>query len=411
VARSIVRFGFVAPVVYWASGGRMVAGHTRIKALECILSRGYTGMDGARVAARPDFVPPGAPGAGLVPVRFQEFATEAEADAYALADNKLAEISGWEEKGLAEVQRKIATADADLLRIAGWSENELAKLRDALAENGDGAAEGDVQDPTEELRKKWQTDEGQLWLIPSRSTPGRVHRIMCGDSMNAQHIEKLRGADRWLLMVTDPPYGVEYDPTWRDDINRGSTKLTGAVLNDDVADWEPVWRMWAPQVAYVWHASIHSGVVARSLDNADLRRRSHIIWRKQHFQLSRGDYHWQHEPCWYAVQKGATSGWCGDRTQSTIWDITNLNPRGGGGKGDDAPVGHGTQKPIECMARPIRNHFQPGIIVCDPFHGSGTTLIAAERERRLCYAMELASNYVAAQLERCVKIGLEPRLA
>ncbi|TXH44775.1 MAG: site-specific DNA-methyltransferase [Desulfurellales bacterium] len=274
----------------------------------------------------------------------------------------------------------------------------------------DGEAES-APDACEELRKKWQTEEGQLWLIPSRSSAGRSHRILCGDSTSPQHVDQLRGGDRWQLMVTDPPYGVEYDPTWRDDIKRGSTKLCGKVLNDDVADWTPVWATWNPQVAYIWHSSIHIGVVTKSIDDAGLIRRSLIIWRKQQFQLSRGDYHWQHESCWYAVRKGEKSGWCGDRTQSTIWDIANLNPRGGGGKGEDAAVGHGTQKPIECMARPIRNHFEPGIIVCDPFHGSGTTLVAAERERRICYAMELAPQYVAAQLERCVRLGLEPRLA
>jgi DNA modification methylase len=395
VASSIRRFGFIAPVVVWASAGRLVAGHTRLKALRRLL------------ADDPGFLPRGAPAAGLVPVRFAEFASEAEADAYALADNRLNEIATWDSGALGLILAELQKVDAALVEDIGFSAQELAKL---MPSDPTGEAD-EPTDPTEGLRKKWQTEEGQLWLIPSRSTAGRAHRILCGDSTNPQHVERLRGGDRWLLMVTDPPYGVEYDPSWRDDINHCSTKLSGKVLNDDVADWTPVWVMWEPQTAYVWHAAIHSGIVADSLDNAGLVRRSQIIWRKQHFQLSRGDYHWQHEPCWYAVRKGAKSGWCGDRTQSTIWDIINLNPRGGGGKGEDAPVGHGTQKPVECMARPIRNHFEPGGIVCDPFHGSGTTLIAAERERRICYAMELGPHYVAAQLERCVKLGLDPRLS
>ena len=214
-------------------------------------------------------------------------------------------------------------------------------------------------------------------------------------------------------MVTDPPYGVEYDPTWRDDAlaTPGQVKARGKVLNDDRFDWSATWGLYDADVAYVWQADRFFAAMATQLQNSDYQCRAIIVWRKQHFQLGRGEYHWQHEPCWYAVKAGRKSGWCGDRTQSTIWDIAGMNPAGRTRDAADERAGHGTQKPIECMARPIRNHFDPGIIVCDPFHGSGTTLIAAEREQRICYAMELGPHYVAAQLERCVKLGLEPRLS
>lgn len=399
VASSIRRFGFIAPVVVWASAGRLVAGHTRLKALRRLL------------ADDPRFLPRGAPASGLVPVRFAEFSSEAEADAYALADNRLNEIATWDSTALGEILAELQKVDTTLVADIGFSAQELAKL---MPSDSPGEAD-DPADPTEELRKKWQTEEGQLWMIPSRSTPGRAHRILCGDSTNPQHVERLRDGDRWPLMVTDPPYGVEYDPTWRDEaggtFGDGKRKARGKVANDGEADWSGTWALFGAEVAYVWHASLKSPIVASSLENASYHLRANIVWRKSHFLLSRGDYHWQHEPCWYAVKKGCKSGWCGDRTQSTIWDIAGMNPAGRTRDAADERTGHGTQKPIECMARPIRNHFDPGIIVCDPFHGSGTTLIAAEREQRICYAMELGPHYVAAQLERCVKLGLEPRLS
>lgn len=397
VASSIRRFGFIAPVVVWASAERLVAGHTRLKALRRLL------------AEDPGFLPRGAPASGLVPVRFAEFTSEAEADAYALADNRLNEIATWDSSALGVILAELQKTDTALVADIGFSAHELAKL---MPSDLTGEAD-EPTDPTQELRKKWQTEEGQLWLVPSRSTPGRVHRIMCGDSTNAQHVEKLRGGDRWQLMVTDPPYGVEYDPTWRNDAlaTPGQVKSRGKVLNDDRFDWSATWALYDSDVAYVWQADRFFADMAMQLRNSDYQCRAIIVWRKQHFQLGRSDYHWQHEPCWYAVKAGRKSGWCGDRTQSTVWDIANNSAFGCSHDASNERTGHGTQKPIECMARPIRNHFQPGIIVCDPFHGSGTTLIAAEREQRICYAMELGPHYVAAQLERCVKIGLEPRLS
>ena len=196
VARSIVRFGFVAPVVYWPGGGRMVAGHTRIKALEAILLRGYTGMDGSRVAARPDYVPPGAPGPGLVPVRFQEFATEIEADAYALADNKLAQISEWDEKLLAEAQQAIAAVDADLLKIAGWTEDELAALQECGEAGEDPAPKVSLADrfgvaPFTVLnaREGWWQNRKRAWLsLGIRSELGRGEQLIpSGGGMTSKH--------------------------------------------------------------------------------------------------------------------------------------------------------------------------------------------------------------------------------
>ena len=123
--------------------------------------------------------------------------------------------------------------------------------------------------------------------------------------------------------------------------------------------------------------------------------RSQLVWVKQHFVLSRGHYHVQHEPCYYAVRKGAGASWRGDRTQSTVWNIPNPNPMGG--QLDDMNTDHSTQKPVECMERPIRNHEGD---VYDPFVGSGTTIIAAERLDRACYAMEIEPRYVDIAVAR-----------
>lgn len=140
--------------------------------------------------------------------------------------------------------------------------------------------------------------------------------------------------------------------------------------------------MFTGDVAYVWHSSKYTHKFAESIENCDFELISSIIWVKQHFALSRGDYHNQHEPLWYAVKKGKQHNWQGSRNQSTIWEIDNNNAFGGNG---EEQTGHGTQKPIECMLRPILNNSEEGQEVYDPFGGSGTTLIACERSKRKCF--------------------------
>jgi hypothetical protein len=212
------------------------------------------------------------------------------------------------------------------------------------------------------------------------------------------------------MLICDPPYGIEYQPEWR-------TKVGGAiaaprsirrVLNDDRVDWSSVYAGSGCDVAYVWHAARYVGEVAQGLRAAGYELRCQIIWAKSHFALSRGDYHWQHEPCWYAVRKGRTGHWSGDRTQSTLWEIAGLNAFGGSRNGDDASTGHSTQKPVECMARPIRNHCIERVF--DPFSGSGTTLVAAHQLGRVGYAIELDPSYIAVTLERLANLSLKPTL-
>lgn len=185
------------------------------------------------------------------------------------------------------------------------------------------------------------------------------------------------------------------EPGW------GVARQSGTIANDHQADWTPAYRLFLGNVAYVWHAGVHAVEVARGLEEAGLHIRSQIVWAKQHFALSRGDYHWQHEPCWYCVRAGQGSNWCGDRTQSTLWEVPNLNPFGGSGQ--EPLTGHGAQKPIELMRRPILNHTARGDIVYDPFLGSGTTLLAAEATDRTCYGLEIEPRYVDLIVSRWQK--------
>jgi DNA modification methylase len=191
-------------------------------------------------------------------------------------------------------------------------------------------------------------------------------------------------------MVTDPPYGVDYDPSWRADagVNHNPQKM-GRVTNDDRADWREAWALFPGNVAYVWHAGLKASIVETSLVVSGFELRSQIVWAKDRLALSRGDYHWQHEPCWYAVRHGAPGRRTDDRTQTTLWTIPAR---------DDSGHGHGTQKPVECMARPMRNHEVSDVY--EPFAGSGTTVIAAEQLTRRCLAIEIEPRYVQVAIDR-----------
>ncbi len=231
---------------------------------------------------------------------------------------------------------------------------------------------------------------GDLWILGN-------HRVMCGDALSAACVDRLFGSASPVIMVTDPPYGVKYDPRWRNRAGLGKARQSGAVANDDKVDWTAAYQLFPGDVAYVWHAGVHAGEVAAGLESVGFRIRAQIIWGKQHFALSRGDYHWQHEPCWYAVRDGKSSGWSGDRKQSTLWMVANLNPFGGLA---ETATGHGTQKPVELMRRPMLNNSARGAVVYDPFLGSGTTLIAAETVDRCCYGIEISPNYVDVAILR-----------
>jgi DNA modification methylase len=315
-----------------------------------------------------------------------------EAIAYAIADNRTAELAEWDDDMLAAQLHGLLTDDEALLEAAGFDEDELAAMLDEL--EGDGTTGEIVEDEVPEPPADPITKPGDLWIL------GR-HRVLCGDSTKAEDVARLLSDQVPFIMVTDPPYGVEYDSDWRlqAGINKPwQTLASGKVENDDKADWTETYKLFPGHVAYVWHAGRFAATLVGNLNAAGLEIRTQIIWSKPSLVMGRGHYHWQHEPCWYAVRKGGSAKWCGDRKQSTIWQIANMHRTQG--NVDDGKTIHSTQKPVECMARPIRNHGEKDDDVYDPFLGSGTTLIAAEQLGRKCYGMEISPQYCDVIVKR-----------
>ena len=271
--------------------------------------------------------------------------------------------------------------DVDTLLDFGMPEDWLKNLGD------DQLLAAEENENVEEIPVCPRSKLGDLYILGN-------HRVMCGDSTNSTDVSRLLNGTTPVLMVTDPPYGVEYDPSWREKADKQIGKRSkGKVLNDDRVDWSEAYALFPGDVAYVWHSGKYTHQFAQSLEQCGFDLVNLIIWSKQHFVISRGDYHHQHEPLWYAVKKGKKHNWQGRRDQSTLWEINNNNAFGTGGKMEEK-FGHGTQKPLECMLRPILNNSAKGQAVYDPFCGSGTTLLACEKSDRVCYAMELSPAYV-----------------
>ena len=356
LAASFAEFGFTNPCLV-DEQGVLIAGHGRVLAARRI-------------------------GLETVPVIVLSHLSAAQKIAYRIADNKLALNAGWNEDLLRQDIEELLASDYDVA-LTGYIGEELDALLGPTGEDAGGDS-GD-EDAAPEPPADPVSHPGDLWVL------GR-HRLLCGDATVATDVERLLAGIVPHLMVTDPPYGVSYDPAWRNEAGVSSTARTGKVANDDRADWREAWALFPGEVAYVWHAAVHARVVAESLEVCGFVVRSQIIWSKSRFVLGRGDYHWQHEPCWYAVRKGGTGHWQGARDQATVWPIAS-------GEDDGATV-HGTQKPVACMRRPIENNSEEGDSVYEPFSGSGTTLIAAERTGRRCLALELDPRYVDVAVTR-----------
>lgn len=358
--RSSIRVnGFYGALVVQRSTGHILAGNHRYMAAQ-------------------------AEGLDKVPVIFVD-ASDDDAKAILVGDNRLSDLAENDPELLAALLQAIQTREQGLTGT-GYSDDDLAALLAAGMDNGEALeGEDDVPDIPEDPVSR----PGDLWALGN-------HRLICGDSTVATDVERLLGTVQPLLMVTDPPYGVEYDPSWRNQAGAATTKRVGKVLNDDRADWREAWALFPGDVAYVWHGALHAATVAESLEMSGFNVRSQIIWAKERLVLSRGDYHWQHEPCWYAVKKTGKGHWAGDRKQTTLWQIPSRD--------QDSVTIHGTQKPVECMRRPILNNSSPGQAVYEPFMGSGTTLIAAESTGRVCYGSELSPSYVDVAVMRWQKI-------
>jgi len=320
----------------------------------------------------------------FVPVIFCDEWTEAQVKAFRILVNRSVNWATWDEALLVVELGELDNLDFDL-SLTGFDPFEIDEFLfppDAVKPPAE---------PVPKLAERAVTRLGDLWRCG-------LHRILNGDATAPAAVTTLFGEGKPCLLLTDPPYGVSYQPDWREKAGLGQQRQTGVVQNDDRANWTGAYGLATTcDVAYVWHAGVHAGEVAGGLEASGFRIRGQIIWRKQHFALGRGDYSWQHEPCWYAVRVGKSSNWCGDRKQSTVWDVPNLNPFGGS---REPATGHGTQKPVELMRRPILNNTRLGDVVYDPFLGSGTTLIAAELTDRVCYGMEIDPCYVDVTVTR-----------
>jgi DNA modification methylase len=303
----------------------------------------------------------------------------AQKRALAIYDNRTGELATWNFEQLA------ADTNAGLSLQPFWTPAEEAALLARQSLKGGNTDPDDIP-----AARATGIQPGDLFEL------GR-HRLLCGDSTARVDVARLLGNVVPFLMVTDPPYGVNYDPSWRQEAaDKGligfSPSSMGTVANDDRKDWTPAWELFGGAVAYVWHASMFGSEVAASLAIAGLSLRSQIIWKKPSFAIGRGHYHWQHEACWYAFRDGHSAKWAGDHSQATVWDISRT--------ADADKTNHGTQKPVECMLRPIRNHGGKDDHVYDPFVGSGTTLIAAEQVERRCFALEITPTYCQMAIDR-----------
>jgi len=358
IAGSIREFGFTNPVLIDETGG-IIAGHGRVLAAHLLnLQR--------------------------VPTIELAYLSDSQRRAYRIADNKLALNAGWNEE-LLRLELVDLQEMAFDLSLLGFTDAEQAAL---LAERTEGLTDPDEVPPV---------PEEPVSCLGDLSILGR-HRLLCGDATVATDVERVLGGVKPHLMVTDPPYGVDYDPAWRNRAaaegtigQKHATRAIGEIVNDDRADWREAWALFPGDVAYVWHAGTKAAIVQEGLEACGLPVRTQIIWGKNNFAIGRGHYHVQHEPSWYTVRNGATGHWAGDRSQTTLWRID---------KPLKSETGHSVQKPIECMRRPIENNSSPGQAVYEPFSGSGTTIIAGEMTARVVHAIEIAPAYVDVAVKR-----------
>lgn len=359
LASSIKEFGFMAPIIISEDGG-VIAGHGRLMAAKKL-------------------------GLEKVPCVVESHLSDIQRKGYILADNRLALDSGWDDELLKMEMQTLNDVGFDM-KLTGFDEDEinnLLKVSDSIIDNQEEEHEIEINEEIEPITKP-----GDVWLMGD-------HRLICGDSTDEETVKKLFGNDKPNLMVTDPPYGVNYNPYKFPEYKRGKNRL-GKVLNDDRSDWKDAYKFFPGDIAYVWHSSSNANTVHDNLCSLGFEQISEIIWNKDNFVLGRSDYHQKHEPCFYMTR--GPHNWQGGRNKSSVWDIPRINSFSSDERNDK--FGHSTQKPIECMKRPIENNSLPGEFVYDPFCGSGTTVIAAERTKRKCLCVELSPVYCDVIVKR-----------
>jgi len=375
--RSLRQFGFVQPVLARREDRTVIGGHQRLLAARRL-------------------------GLATVPVSWLDISVD-QARLLGLALNK---ISGtWDEQLLARLLAELQTDPGNDLSLSGFDEHEVRDLLRSLEarEKRERPEAFDLDDALAEARKAPRTKPGELWALGE-------HRLLCGDATKPDDVARVLGGASPTLLTTDPPYGVALDPTWRDGVynalgpaeapylrTKGHRNTT--VSGDTRVDWADAFAL-VPSltVGYVWHAGVHAAAVAEGLVRVGFEIVSQVIWDKGLFAIGRSWYHWSHEPCWVVRKAGAKVKFLGSRDQATIWRAPSPKMIMAGSS--EAKEDHPTQKPLVLFETPIRNHLKPGGEVYDPFVGSGTCLIAAERTGTRCYALEIDPLYVEVALRR-----------
>lgn len=303
------------------------------------------------------------------------------------------------DKLLATIDPLGAMAEADvgkldsLLREVDTGSEALQEMLAELAkDNGLYKTPEVVEDEVPEPPANPVTQTGDLWVLGE-------HRLLCGDSTNAEDVRRLMNGDIAFLLATDPPYGVDfsgakYNPRAKGWEGIKNDKRQGDDLRKWLGDCIKIWLPFIRDDAafYFWTAAMEEGAAAAAaIKDAGLHIQSQIIWVKNCLVLGQADYHWMHENCWYAFKKGKKHRWNGGRSQTTVWEIKKI--------ANSAYV-HPMQKPVEIYVRPIENHTVSGDLVADAFAGSGTQIIAAEQLNRRCYGLEISPAYCDVIVER-----------
>jgi DNA modification methylase len=357
IAASIKEWGFTTPILIDEDNG-IIAGHGRLMAAQRL-------------------------GLSEVPCIVATNWTDAQKRAYVIADNKLALNAGWDNDMLAVEFGELKDLDFDL-SLTGFDNAEI----DALFPDEVKSGLTD-EDAVPEAPEQPVTVESDVWVLGK-------HRLMCGDSTSIDAVKKLMNGQEPNTMLTDPPYGVKYEADWRakaKDRKKTEREESSNLKNDDQADWYDAYVLFEGAVAYVWHASAFTDVVMDGLRRAGFEVKQQIIWNKNVHALSRSDFHWKHEPCWYAVKPNKNRNWRGGRSQMTVWDIKSVIF-------EDGKTAHPTQKPVEIYRRPLEFHTNEGEYVYDPFGGSGTLIIACEELNRRALTMELDPKYCDVIIKR-----------
>ena len=298
----------------------------------------------------------------------------ADATAFAIADNRTSELAEWD-SGLTDVLRALDNSEFDLSAI-GFDADDLSKLMPEPEVVGNTDPD-EVPEVTETRCKP-----GDLWVLGN-------HRLLCGDSTNVQHVERLMGGEKADMVFTDPPYGVDYD---------GGTTLRKKLAGDHdesiYAKVLPMLVLAAKDDAafFIWFAMSFSAAVSAAVSAAGLVERKTIIWNKNlaQFGALSAQYKDKYEPCIYAFKKGHTPKWFGPTNEVSVWDISRAAKN----------EFHPTQKPVELSERAIGNHTLAGMALLDLFLGSGSTLIACEKTNRRCFGLEIDPHYCSVILSR-----------